>query len=205
MSSMAEGRKVQGTDITSAQCFQRRACRARTPNTPDSAPPLIGWSGKTKLRDSGGFEIVHHHDTSFSRSISVVVVNYPRPLPPWLSRSASPASGAETSHSTTSSSPTPGKPPSIRPHQFAPTNETVGRRATPARSRLSARTTRSPSPIRMTTPESFTRISSSTHSVRGTGLVLVHSPPTRHGGYSQWLASCRRSSLGPSRISRRAP
>lgn len=32
MSSMAEGRKVQGTDITSALCFQRRACRARTPN-----------------------------------------------------------------------------------------------------------------------------------------------------------------------------
>lgn len=54
-----------------------------------------------------------------------MVVNSPRPLPPWLSRSASPASGAETSHFTTSSSPTPGTPPSdpalpIRPQ----TNET---------------------------------------------------------------------------------
>ncbi|KAJ4210499.1 37S ribosomal protein S16, mitochondrial [Fusarium falciforme] len=29
---MTEGRKVQGTDITSALCFQRQACRARTPN-----------------------------------------------------------------------------------------------------------------------------------------------------------------------------
>lgn len=132
-----------------------------------------------------------------------MVVNFAISLP-WLSRSASPGSGVETSLSTTSSLPTLGVFTYDNSSIERTTNHSIERLVTPARSKSSAHTTRFPSPTLTITLGSSTRISSSIASARSIGSVLVHSPQTRPGGYSPWWAFYRRSSSVPRKIRRRA-
>lgn len=83
-------------------------------------------------------------------------------------------------------------------------NFNAARRATPARSRSSARTTPSPSPTPTTAPALCTRTSSSTLNARDTGSASAPSLPTRPGGCSRWWASCPRRSSVPRRTKRLA-
>lgn len=133
----------------------------------------------------------------------VVVVNFAISLP-WLSRSASPGLGVETSPSTILSLPMLGVFTCGSSSIERTTNHSIERLVTPARSKSSAHTTRFPSPTPMITLGNSTKISSSIASARSIGSVLVHSPQTRRGDYSPWWAFYQRSSSVPRKIRRRA-